>query len=102
MKHTPGPWEAKPENDYVPAQVWADGRELARVYGESHATRKANAHLMAAAPELFTALDELCSAIADARRRYDAGDYRAIESTALRICYKQGIEALAKVKEHVG
>lgn len=53
--HTPGPWETKPETDYVPAQVWADGRQLAEVYGEDRATRAINARLMAAAPELLEA-----------------------------------------------
>ena len=55
--HTPGPWETKPETDYVPAQVWADGRQLAEVYGEDRATRAINARLMAAAPELLEACE---------------------------------------------
>ena len=55
MAHTLGPWEAKPENDYVPAQIWADGRQLAEVYGESREQRAGNACLMAAAPELLEA-----------------------------------------------
>jgi len=56
MNHTPGPWHAKPETVYVPAQVWADGRELAEVYGETHEAREANARLMAAAPVMLEAL----------------------------------------------
>jgi hypothetical protein len=58
-KHTPGPWEAKCETDYVPAQVWAEGRQLAEVYGECREARAANARLMAAAPELLKALQEI-------------------------------------------
>ena len=58
-KHTPGPWEAKRETDYVPAQVWAEGRQLAEVYGECREARAANARLMAAAPELLKALQEI-------------------------------------------
>lgn len=51
--HTPAPWQAKPETDYVPAQVWADGRQLTEVYGESKVARRANAQLIADAPELL-------------------------------------------------
>ena len=58
-KHTPGPWEAKRETDYVPAQVWAEGRQVAEVYGESREVRAANARLIAAAPELLKALLDL-------------------------------------------
>jgi hypothetical protein len=58
-KHTPGPWEAKRETDYVPAQVWAAGRQLAEVYGESREPRAANARLIAAAPELLKALQNI-------------------------------------------
>ena len=58
-KHTPGPWDAKRETDYVPAQVWAEGRQLAEVYGECREARAANAPLMAAAPELLKALQDI-------------------------------------------
>jgi hypothetical protein len=58
-KHTPGPWEAKCETDYVPAQVWAEGRQLAEVYGESREARAANTHLIGAAPELLKALQDI-------------------------------------------
>ena len=55
MPRTPGPWETKPETNYMPAQVWADGQLLADVFGESRDARKANANLIAAAPTLLTA-----------------------------------------------
>jgi hypothetical protein len=61
--HTPGPWQAKHENQYVPTQVWSDGRQLAEVYGESRDSRKANAALMAAAPELLAALTNAKNAL---------------------------------------
>lgn len=54
-KHTPGPWEPKPETNYCPAQVWADGRLLADVFGESRDAREANARLIATAPTLLAA-----------------------------------------------
>jgi len=65
MKHTPGPWEAKPETDYVPAQVWADGQQLAEVYGESRITRRANAQLMATAPQLLNELQNMLALTQD-------------------------------------
>lgn len=55
MKMTPGVWHSKIETDYVPAQVWADGRLLADVYGESREARAANAAAMASAPILIAA-----------------------------------------------
>jgi len=63
MIYTSAPWEAKPETDYVPAQVFADGRELARVYGETRETRKGNARLMAAAPAMYEALVNVLEAL---------------------------------------
>jgi hypothetical protein len=59
-KHTPGPWEIKTETPYIPAQVWTDdGRLLADVYGETYEARKANAWIMAAAPDMYLALAKL-------------------------------------------
>jgi hypothetical protein len=56
LKHTPGPWQDKPETHYVPAQVWTyDGEQLAEVYGKDRQTTAANARLMAAAPGLDVA-----------------------------------------------
>ena len=56
---TPGPWHDEPENNYVPAQVWQEGRHLADVYGETTDTRKANARLMAQAPAMAELLQVL-------------------------------------------
>lgn len=62
---TPGPWQTNPETPYLAAQVRDDvGRILADVYGESKETRKANACLMAAAPDGY-ALAEHIEAIAN-------------------------------------
>ena len=58
-EHTAGPWEAKLEPEYVPAQVWAEGRQVAEVYGETREARAANARLIAAAPELLKALQDI-------------------------------------------
>jgi hypothetical protein len=55
-KHTPGPWEPLNDSGYSNAQVFIDGYYL-DVPGEDRATRHANAHLIAAAPELLQALE---------------------------------------------
>jgi hypothetical protein len=39
--------------------VWAEGRQLAEVYGECREARAANARLIAAAPELLKALQDI-------------------------------------------
>ena len=69
-KHTLGPWQSKQENNYVPAQVWADGRQLCEVYGESREARKANADLIAAAPALLDTL----KTVLDVTFAYHKGD----------------------------
>lgn len=74
--HTPAPWVAKPENNYVSAQVWTTKDcPLAEVYGEDRATRVANAKLMAAAPELLAALEAMLLMFKDghAMSRFDWG-----------------------------
>lgn len=66
-KHTPGPWTAtslygddNPGREFI---VWADGRNvaIAQVFRRSERSnpfeeQRANTHLMAAAPDLLTAL----------------------------------------------
>jgi hypothetical protein len=58
-KITPGPWQAKPENAYQPAQVFGEdlGRPVADVFGIDKDTRKANARAIAAVPDLIAALE---------------------------------------------
>lgn len=55
--HTPGPW--RPSMHYSGAEVYGGGVCVADVYGKD---KRANAHLIAAAPELLEALQELRSA----------------------------------------
>jgi hypothetical protein len=78
VKHTPGQWETKPEHNYVPAQIWSEGRQLAEVYGEDLVITAANARLMAAAPDLLEALEIVeqncpCFAIDQKNRKHIAG-----------------------------
>lgn len=64
-KHTPGPWQAQPETDYVPAQVSRLGEKAAivDVFGDNREQRGANARLIAAAPELLLALRLMLDAV---------------------------------------
>jgi hypothetical protein len=88
-KHTPGPWEENCETEYVPAQVWAEGRQLAEVYGECREARAANARLMAAVPELLKALQDV---IAEFWEEYEFPDRPPEQSPT--------VEAIRKA-EHV-
>lgn len=65
MKHTPGPWSVGTRKPYV--EVWGPMRMnaspiLASMESEP---REANARLMAAAPDLYRALDELAGFVSD-------------------------------------
>lgn len=63
-KHTPGPWlvtKHKTKVFYKPIEKWMPGHVIAFV-GEvpmNRAERTANAHLIAAAPDLFKVIEEL-------------------------------------------
>jgi hypothetical protein len=68
-KHTPGPWQAMPPN--YAGTPWTIEPGIARLYGSNNAmqmerARKgetdANARLIAAAPDLYEALDALYEA----------------------------------------
>ena len=63
---TPGPWlDGKPNLTEGPSTesgshvIYSDNREIARVYGDKDLPVKANARLIAAAPELLEALEQL-------------------------------------------
>ena len=63
IQHTPGPWEARVANEYRPTcygyTVSSDERPLAEVFkiGLTTEAAEANAHLIAAAPDLLAALE---------------------------------------------
>ena len=98
-RHTPGPWYVKV---VTTAPYTADHKirpqYILNVVPVTEQEAEANAAIMSAALDLLTALDELASAIADARRRYDAGDTRAIESNAIAATYRQAINVVEKAK----
>lgn len=64
MKHTPGPWKVHPkqvdylEIDSLTWEVSDDGKKWI-----AHTLIEANAHLIAAAPEMYEALKERAAAI---------------------------------------
>lgn len=61
-KHTPGPWTSRPFGDSFAVMV--SDKRVAYCYGAfadwDKETAEANAHLIAAAPELLEALKEMC------------------------------------------
>ena len=63
-KHTPGPWYCTSENDSVTGQVstkpvgYGSYGDIALTFGDD---AKANARLIAAAPDLLAALNEIAS-----------------------------------------
>lgn len=99
MKHTPRPWSTKPETDYVPAQVWAEGRQLAEVYGETRQIRAVNARLMASAPELLEALERICDAAESWHRETGhEDDDPIIKCDAICECIPQMKAAIRKAR----
>lgn len=61
-KHTPGPWQWTQHFDPT-ISIYKDGfGQIARLYDSSAGTGKANARLIAAAPDLLNALIEIVSA----------------------------------------
>ncbi len=61
-KHTPGPWQWTQHFDPT-ISIYRDGfGQIARLYDSSAGTGKANARLIAAAPDLLAALIEIVSA----------------------------------------
>lgn len=64
--HTPAPWDVgnQPSNAIAWRVVASDDRDVAHVFG-SGAQSKANAHLIAAAPDLLEALKSLQAIMCD-------------------------------------
>ena len=61
-KHTPGPWQWTQHFDPT-ISIYKDGfGQIARLYDSSEGAGKANARLIAAAPDLLDALIEIVSA----------------------------------------
>jgi hypothetical protein len=83
-KHTPGPWViGKRDHDVVMVDT-ASGTAICDVYGESD-DRPANARLIAAAPDLLAALEDIAR-----------GDYS--DPLCMKTPEQRAREAIAKAK----
>ena len=90
-KHTPGPWETLPDGDTFFIRVSDKAKPIAKLTWACirRAELKANARLIAAAPELLEALED---ALACLERLEDKdGAYRVT-------CIQQCKQAIAKAK----
>ena len=85
MSHTPGPWRpttTQGQDSKEPFMVWSDqiGAAVAHVYNrcemgwDNHATQRANARLIAAAPEMLGAIRAMLEAYQKWDRRADGGE----------------------------
>jgi hypothetical protein len=83
----PKAYTAKPETDYVPAQVWEDGRLIADIYGQSRQTRKEDAQLFAASREMYQALIDL---LAWANISTESRDYHLAEAARAALAKARG------------
>lgn len=99
-KHTKGPWSVTyTHGKGYPGQIEADNGTLITTWGgicrKSTAEGQANAELMAAAPDLLEALEDL---FADYKRHADSGDagYWKVEDL------DAGKKALAAIKKARG
>ena len=64
-KHTPGPWQWTQHFDPT-ISIYKDGfGQIARLYDSSAGTGKANARLIAAAPDLLDALEFVMNRLVD-------------------------------------
>ena len=58
-KHTPGPWKIK--KDRFSQSVWAGNERIAEMMGWGKDRRRANARLIAKAPDMFSAIQDIIS-----------------------------------------
>jgi hypothetical protein len=104
MKHTPGPWTVSIDRFYDRPEVRdKDGRRIAVVvydFPMGVKTSDANAHLIAAAPELLNVLEEL---IMQTEKDVTDDIYKAVFlSKDTYIALKKGKEVIAKAKGGTG
>jgi len=90
-KHTPGPWQWTQHFDPT-ISIYKDGfGQIARLYDSSAGTGKANARLIAAAPDLLADLQEACDRIEDLVSRLGGTDpEKATESYRATIAKATG------------
>jgi hypothetical protein len=83
-KFTPGPWEWDGnvwDYEYYNEAPWLEGKDGRVVLsGQIRCSTEANAHLIAAAPELYDAVKELLYALQDDENWRTSGVYEDAES----------------------
>lgn len=86
MSHTPGPWDMQPSSDGAHSKrIFANGSYLATVGGSDQSWPElvANARLIAAAPEMYAALERVLATIENADEWWidypNKGGFDAIE-----------------------
>lgn len=105
-QYTPGPWEVRNHFFVLAAHPWRQGAQTVVCEIDRHAwtsgnEAKANAHLIAAAPELLEALEGMFGALANARSAvFERGhqNYRGAEhhEAALERHVERARAAIAK------
>ena len=77
VKHTPGPWQWTQHFDPT-ISIYKDGfGQIARLYDSSAGTGKANARLIAAAPDLLEALQGILG-------YFDSGDGVSVSQATIK------------------
>lgn len=82
-KHTPGPWTNDLETPWI---LSSDGSAVAQIC--SRPLREANAHLIAAAPELLGALRFILAFYEPGQRHLDTEAWKKAEASARRVVAK--------------
>ena len=84
--HTPGPWAEDAKHTGGARAVIGDGQQLvALVYGRAREEQSANARLIAAAPDLLAALDELLDSFEIATDNFSEIEFRGVMFPPYRV-----------------
>jgi len=87
-QHTPGPWAASPYMNITSRNGTVAKTE--QMPGNDEAERKANAHLIAAAPDLLSALREMMSVFQD-HEQYDEESAEVVSIARAAIAKAEGV-----------
>lgn len=88
-QHTPGPWAVSPYNNIVSKNGTVAKTE--QMPGNDDEERKANAHLIAAAPDLLSALQEMMSVFQD-HEQYDEESAEVVSIARAAIAKAGGVK----------
>jgi len=87
-QHTPGPWAVSPYMNITSRNGTVAKTE--QMPGNDEAERKANAHLIAAAPDLLSALREMMSVFQD-HEQYDEESAEVVSIARAAIAKAEGV-----------